>query len=387
MAERARLVKVPYSNLKGYIESKKIPLIRETGVAYRTSNQLELLEKTPKFPSTRFQGSKLKITEWIWDNIKHLNFSSVLDAFGGTGCVSHYFKSKDKQVTYNDILKFNYFIGLALIENDKVTLSRKDVDYLLQRHPGISYPSFIYDTFHDIYYTDEESQWLDVVVTNIDSLDNRYKKAMAYFALFQACIIKRPYNLFHRKNLYIRFSDVERNFGNKTTWDTPFEVHFKKFVEEANNAVFSNGYKNKALNKDVFGIMNEYDLVYIDTPYISNKGVGVDYFEFYHFLEGLLNYSNWDKLIDHRSKHRKLKHQKSIWTDKSKIHDAFGRLFNKFQHSILVVSYRSDGIPSIEDLVNLLGKYKRDIVEVNKTDYKYVLSNNKAAKEVLLVGI
>ncbi len=51
----------------------------------------------------------------------------------------------------------------------------------------------------------------------------KIKKAMFLWALFQSCISKRPYNLFHRKNLYVRTADVKRNFGNKTTWDKPFE--------------------------------------------------------------------------------------------------------------------------------------------------------------------
>ena len=343
------------------------------------------LEKV-KFPSTRYQGSKLKIVDWIWENTKSLSFSSVLDAFGGTGCVAYKFKQEGKEVTYNDILKFNYYIGLALIENNKITLSQDDVSFLLSCHKGIKYPDFIQNTFKDIYFTDEENRWIDMVVTNISLLDDIYKRALAYFALFQACIIKRPFNLFHRKNLYLRFQAVKRNFGNKTTWDTCFETHFRKFIEEANNAVFSNGKQNRALNLDVFEIEGRYDLVYIDTPYISSKGVGVDYFGFYHFLEGLVNYEIWNKLIDYRTKHKKIKGRKNVWIDKDNIHSAFDRLFNKFKDSILVVSYRSDGIPSIEELVYLLRRYKKDVAEIKRKNYKYVLSNNYS-EEVLLIAI
>ena len=204
--------------------------------------------------------------------------------------------------------------------------------------------------------------------------DDYYKKALAYFALFQACIIKRPFNLFHRKNLYLRFSDVERNFGNKTTWDTPFELHFRQFIAEANQAVFSNGRENKTLNLDVFDVQGKFDLVYIDTPYISQKGVGVDYFDFYHFLEGLVNYSKWPELIDYRTKHRRLEGVGSVWADKNEIFHAFDRLFEKFKSSIMVISYRSDGIPSIDNLITLLKKYKVEVEELRRKNYKYVLS-------------
>lgn len=347
--------------------------------------QLNLFENRPVFPSTRFQGSKLKIVDWIWEGIKDLKFHTALDAFGGTGSVAYMLKEKGKKVTYNDILKFNYYIGLALIENNEVTLTDEDVRFLLTKHNSIAYPTFIADTFKDIYYTDDENRWIDMVVTNIKLLSDKYKQAMAFFALFQACIIKRPFNLFHRKNLYLRFADIKRDFGNKATWDTSFEIHFRKFVDEANNAVFSNGQNNKALNLDVFDIEGEFDLVYIDTPYISKKGVGVDYLSFYHFLEGLVNYNKWANMIDYRTKNRKLKSKPSVWIDRNKIYSAFDRLFKKFQDSILVVSYRSDGIPSIDELVGMLRKYKQTIHQIKRKKYKYALSTNEL-EEVILIG-
>jgi len=51
----------------------------------------------------------------------------------------------------------------------------------------------------------------------------------------------------------------------------------------------------------------------------------------------------------------------------------------------MVISYRSDGIPSIEQFVTLLKKYKADVKELKRKDYKYVLSTNHTA-EVLLIG-
>jgi len=358
-----------------------------TRIIRRMDQQKELITPDAIFPSTRFQGSKLKIADWIWESIQQLDFDSTLDVFGGTGIIGYMLKNKGKIVTYNDILKFNWYIGLALIENESTKLSQEDVDFVLSRHADVIYPTFIHDTFHDIYFTDEENLWIDMVAFNIRQLDHIYKKAIAYFALFQSCISKRPFNLFHRKNLYLRQSVVERNFGNKATWDTPFDVHFKKFVKEANLAVFSNGRKNFCLNIDVFDVQVPFDLVYIDTPYISRKGVGVDYLDFYHFLEGLVHYEDWAEMINNRTKHKRLKGQDciSIWTDKKRIHSAFDRLFEKFNDSILVISYRSDGIPTVEELVTLLKKYKQNIQEIKRKNYKYVLSTNHS-EEILLIG-
>jgi adenine-specific DNA methylase len=335
-------------------------------------------------PSTRYQGSKYKILKWIDCCTKDLKFNSVLDAFGGTGCVGYMYKKNGKQVYYNDSLKFNHYIGLALIENSKTILNDSDLDFILKKHKDIKYPTFICDTFNDIYFTDEENKWLDFVITNIRQIQDKYKQALAYYALFQSCIIKRPYNLFHRKNLYIRTAEVERSFGNKKTWDTPFEEHFKKFVEEGNNAIFDNGKKNKAFHSDIFNSNINADLIYIDTPYISVKGVGVNYFDFYHFLDGIVYYDQWAEMIDEKSKHKKIKNGKNEWCNKGEIHQAFEKLFKKFTDSILVVSYRDDGTPTIDELVEMLKKYKKNI-EVKKLEYKYVLSTG-TSKEVLIIA-
>lgn len=337
------------------------------------------------FPSTRYQGSKAKFVDWIWSEISHIPFHSALDAFGGTGSVAYKLKDNGKAVTYNDILPFNSIIGKAIIENKSVLLGDSDVDLVLKERQNINYPTFIADNFKDIYYTDEENHWLDVVRYNISTIENEYKRAIAWFALFQSCIIKRPYNLFHRKNLYVRLMDVKRSFGNKKTWDTPFEIHFRNFVREANNAVFDNGTECHAMSRDALNISEGYDLVYIDTPYINEKGVGVDYADFYHFLNGLVCYDNWINLIDFKSKHHRLKRQYSIWNDKDNILHGFNRLIEQFKNSILVFSYRSNGIPSIESLISLLGKHGRYNELCFSKDIKYALSD-RTSKEVLIIS-
>jgi adenine-specific DNA methylase len=350
-------------------------------------NQTEIFSPSisARFPSTRYQGSKAKLASWIWNRIKELDFDTALDAFGGTGAVSYIMKKNGKRVSYNDKLKFNFYIGSALIENGNWLLNDSDIDLLLSSHRKLEYSDFITRTFRGIYYYDDENRWLDKVVQNILLLENKYKKALAYYALFQSCIIKRPFNLFHRRNLYIREADVKRNFGNKTTWDGDFGVFFRKFANEANKAVFSNGRRNLALNMDVFDLEVDVDLVYVDTPYLSKKGVGVDYLEFYHFLEGLTDYHNWQQRIDFLSKNRKIKHPRPVWSDPQKIHTAFQTLFKKFQASTIVVSYRTDGIPSVEELGRMLESLKSEVRVFHRSGYQYVLSP-KRITEALIVA-
>ena len=187
--------------------------------------------------TTRYRGSKKKLVNWIWNQIKDFEFETVLDAFGGTGSIAYKAKKEGKTVIYNDYLRYNYHIGHGLIENNSEILTEEDIDFIFCRQ-NFDYPTFIQDNFKETYYTNEENKWLDKVITNISKIENKYKKSLALYCLFQSCIIKRPYNLFHRKNLYVRTSDVKRSFGNKVTWDKSFEEHFRKFVKEINSCVF-----------------------------------------------------------------------------------------------------------------------------------------------------
>ena len=97
-------------------------------------------------------------------------------------------------------------------------------------------------------------------------------------------------------------------------------------------------------------------------------------------------YDDWGKHIDLRTKHRRLKRRPSPWINRQRIYSAFDEMFSRFRDSILVVSYRSDGIPSESELATLLGRYKRLVHVEHFGKYKYVLSTNSESKEVLLIG-
>lgn len=351
-----------------------------------SSGMLTSVVSPPRFPATRYQGSKRKLAATIVEQLGDLEFTTVLDAFGGTGAVAYALKLLGKNVTYNDILAFNHQIGLALIENDSVRLSDEDIEAIGEQRKSVSYGDFIERTFEGIYFTDEENRWLDIAVGNIRRVENRYRRALAWFALFQSTMAKRPYNLFHRSNLYMRTADVTRSFGNKTTWDRSFQDHFRRFANEANAAVIDGGGDCRAICRDALDVEPTFDLVYIDTPYINGAGIGVDYQQFYHFLEGLVLYEEWPALIDNRFKHRPLARVNQPWSDPWRCRDMFRKLFARYRNSILVVSYRSDGIPSSDELAIMLRNVKQRVRVIEGPLYQYALSTNLRNREVLLIG-
>ncbi len=344
-------------------------------------------------PSTRYQGSKRRILPWLYENFKKLKFETVLDGFGGTANVSYLFKLMGKRVTFNDILLSNHQTGIALIENDSIKLDQSDIDFLLHEN-GFDYPTFIQDTFKGIYYLDEENKWLDMILLNIEKLSTKYsggilkkKKALAYHILFQACLCKRPFNLFHRKNLYLRTARVKRTFSNKKMWDTDFKTLFLRFYNEVSHEIFSNGLKNKAICRDIIKIKNRnFGLVYLDPPYAGpNQKTPKDYRSMYHFLEGIVDYHNWPQLIDWSTQNRRLIKKKTEW-EKNSLEKNFDYFFRKFKNSIIVVSYGNPGTPSIQKIKELLQQYKSKVIVARK-HYNYKLnSRNGEMYEVLIIG-
>lgn len=360
---------------------------------------MDVEELLKKIPTTRYQGSKRKILPWLYDCLEKYEFHSVLDAFGGTGMVSYLFKRMGKRVIYNDLYSFNQIIGESIVENNRVLLSENDVEFLLSKNNNAR--TFIYDNFHGIYYLDEENLWLDNVICNIELLSTlydgtklKYKKAIAYNALFQSCLAKRPYNLFHRKNLEMRTRDVNRGFGNKTTWDKPFPEHFRLFVKEINKSVFYSKEKCKAICNEVFDIRTgHFDLVYLDPPYIKKSGEcneSSDYLRCYHFLEGIARYKQWDDLIDKETMNKRIRISYAPnYFRYSEALDVFEKLIKKFRKSIIALSYRYGGTPTIDELTVIMQKYKEHL-DIYDRHYKYALNkqngNAELNREYLLIG-
>jgi adenine-specific DNA methylase len=200
--------------------------------------------------------------------------------------------------------------------------------------------------------------------------------------------VKRPYNLFHRANLAMRRRDVERSFGNKATWDTPFADLVPRFAAEADAAVFDSGREHRALVADVAEIdPGGFDLVYLDPPYVSARGQGVDYLDYYHFLEGLCRPETWGARILGRYRHLPLAGRgSSPWADPKRVAGEFEGAIARFRASRLVVSYRSDGIPAIEEIERWLRKAGKRVEVIDAGKYTYALSRNRASREMILVG-
>jgi adenine-specific DNA-methyltransferase len=350
------------------------------------------------FPTTRYRGSKRKILGWIWENICDLQFENALDLFGGTSVVSLLFKRMGKQVTYNDYSYFNSLTGLAFIQNNNVKLSDADIDLFIGEAKRNC--DLISKTFKGIYFPDDENSWLDKTIGNISALADiyegeelKYKYALAIWALGQACLIKRPFNLFHIKNLHLRTSRVEIKFGNKTTWETPFEAAFKRFAIEANQIVFDNNKLNYSTRVNALSYEKvDYDLVYLDPPYFFKNQKDPEYLRLYHFLDGLAQYNTWHELIDITSPIKPLTLTETPWphTSVDKLESIFSKLISKFKKGKIVISHKEGSLITVDKFQEMLMANDKKCAVFRK-QYSYALNhqNGKSHEnnECLIIGV
>ena len=345
-----------------------------------------------KLPVTRYYGSKRKLVEKIWNEIENLEleFNSVLDVFGGTSIFSYYSKAKGKRVMYNDIFKFNTFIGKKLIEQTSNELSYKKAISLLSPIPNRIYKSTIQENFQGIYFTNIENAQIDIFIQNANSLENENQRLSAYYILFQACIIKRPYNLFHRNNLNMRINYNGGGFGNKITWERSFEELFLRFIIELDEFTFDNGQNNIAINSSALNCHENADLVYIDPPYFNANGNHTSYHSKYHFLEGLANYDEIEDNIDFLKNNRTININKSDEFEKgANFLVELERLILNHANSIIVVSYRNNGKHTINQISELMVRCKPNC-QIHTIDlglYGYALNkSNQLNNEFLIIG-
>lgn len=96
--------------------------------------------------------------------------------------------------------------------------------------------------------------------------------------------------------------------------------------------------------------------------------------------------------IQEHTQTKKFKSYPTPFSTRKGAADAFDKLFKKFANSILIVSYSSNSLPTQDEMVAIIAKYKQH-VEVLPIDYKYSFGNQNDAKthrnsvqEYLFVG-
>lgn len=346
-------------------------------------------EQIRLFPSTRYYGSKRKLLLWLYDCLKTATFKTVLDAFGGAGSVSQLFRAMRKDVTYHDAFDFNEDVASSLLTNawsinlDVLTTFLEEVQPL---------DGTVVRNFAGMFFLDSENAWIDGYAKAVkDSEFKKADKALLRYLLYQACLKKRPFNLFHRANLSLRTqTSVRRSFGNAVTWERPFDEHILKSFDELTEMQAKHALPSAAVLSagNVTDLPIGYDLVYVDPPYVSGKDRydRDDYWRRYHFLEGLANYDEWEQRIDPLSPIRAMHTPSHFldWSNRRKSKEMLYELIDRHRHSSVALSYVKDAYPEDGDILRHFESiFSR--VSVHSTEHSHALSSRRR-RELLFIG-
>ena len=361
--------------------SKQKPAIDHLAFANQPSFELSAL------PKTRFYGSKRRLASWLHEAFSTLRFQNCLDAFGGTSTVSLLFKAMNKDLTFNDALTSNSLSAKALLSNSPVKLNNLILDSYTsceQKEGGK-----IHRLFKDFFFTDSENIWLDSFVLATKNETDPLLYAEIYYCLFQACLQKRPFNLFHRKNLNIRTNCTRQTkFGNWRTWERGFdELMSRALLDLEKSRKIKNGTVDFLDSMDASDIKPGYDLVYLDPPYVAQNSNELTYMDRYHFLEGLLDYDNWENRIDHSRKSKPIFSGKPLteWNKKDSFKDRLYSLIDAHKQTTVALSYLCDAYPDQDDLVRYFKSKFKNVVIFSQI-IPHALSK-KEKIEILIVGI
>jgi adenine-specific DNA-methyltransferase len=319
-----------------------------------------------KLPKINFIGNKEKIAKWITDYFPQ-DVESIFDAFSGGGSVGYFSKIKGLKVISNDILKINYLISKALIENNEVKLDFEDIDLIFSGTPK---EGFMFKHYSEVFFFPNECKELDLYRENIEKLDSEYKKALALVLMRRAMIRKMPYSRFNinwEKILELRNEELsyEKYKRKRAYHNQSFKTHFLENINDYNRAVFNNERVNLSLNQDVFEAIKKVkaNIIYLDPPYTGTMN---NYFGFYGML---------DEYIEGK----KIEPFENNFIDKKTSIELFDRLFSNLGNfKYWYLSYNNSSYPTKEILVELFEKYSDDIQIVEKPHvYKITGKENK----------
>ncbi len=313
-----------------------------------------------QFPEPQYLGAKHTHLAWIKKFIPE-NTNVALDAFSGSQSVSFLLKQMGFQTITNDFLNFNHQIGLALIENGNEQLTKEDIEILFA--PSVSKSDFtlIENVYTDIFFEKEEAEFLDNFRANIRLLSSDKKQALAFAIMNRSMTRKITMGHFGHTQALKYASDPERIKRNRSLI-RPLKEIFEELAVKYNSAIFDNKQQNKSYNKNILDLLPELenvDLAYFDPPYCDSHA---DYQSFYHLLETYTEYWKDKQFINGIKRYEPQRF--SGFDKKRDVVTSFEKLFESSQDiPHWLISYNDRSFPSVEELKEIISKYRDVSVE------------------------
>lgn len=335
----------------------------------------------------RYLGNKTRMLENINSVILDNNITEGIfcDLFAGSGSVGDYFKERF-QIISNDYLHSLSIVNKAKLENKDIP-SFKDFIKKYGVDPFTYFNNKIYISDSQFFITNNYSPkgnrqfFTEKNATKIDGIRIEIEK------LYKDFIIDL------KERNFLIASLIESVMGVSNTTGT-YEAYLKNWDNRAlkefelqpinirkANKIFNNTIYNKDSNELLRKING--DVLYIDPPYTVT-----DYNSAYHVLESISKYDY--PTIGGITGRRKEITKKSKYTKKKQALINFEDLFRQANFNHILVSYSTQGLVSVDELVELAKKFAINnevkVYEFPFREYKNIRSSQKGddLKEIIL---
>lgn len=331
-----------------------------------------------------YLGNKRKLLPFIGRAIAStgLKRGTFFDAFGGSTVVSRLAKILGYRVIANDWEPYAYYTGQAYIANNHAPLFESfgsmaaAIDRLNSLEPVRGYIASHYcpadDESYDaeterMFYTQENGRRIDAIREEMCRWRSAGMISPDEEAVLLATLI---YQSAYCSNTSGVFKGFHRGWGGatKTAW-----YRIRSSLTLKSPLFWDNGLENLVFREDAATLADQIqcDMAYLDPPYNQHQ-----YGSNYHLLNTI---ALWDKpeitaTIDHERKNKAAirtdwrTERRSLYCCKSTATDALSQFVEKIDAKFLLISYSTDGIIPVTELLQILAQ--RGAVSVVTHRYK-----------------
>ena len=352
--------------IKGFNAKKKadiITLLQDTPLVIAPIINSPPLQVKDKVQRLNYIGSKFQLLDWITSNIQNktgwTSFANkrIADLFGGTGIVSHHFRTLNSTVISNDAELFSSIITRAFTASSYNDTCKTMIEILnkeLQTSKRIGYITKNYSPYEESerkFFTIENAQKIDYVRERIEELRKEISEVEYTFILASLIVSADAVS-----NVPAVYGCFLKNFKAKANKELKL-IPIHKVTSEATP-------DSQTFNQDVLSdtLINKVsvDAVYLDPPY-NERQYSKNYFP--------LNIIA--KTPDELLKEPTLKGKTGIPTDcfispfckkGTVVEEAFEKLFKNLKTNWIFLSYSSESLISKSRMIELMEKYGTVIV-------------------------
>jgi len=314
-------------------------------------------------------GSKHKLSSFISDAVhnvcgENLSQKVFCDLFAGTGIVGRVFKGKTKQVIANDLEYYSYILNRNYIGNHRPL----EIASLISKLDSLdAKPGFIAQEYGEggagnrLYFSKENAQRIDTIRQQIEvwKAAGSIGEDQYYFLL--ASLIESADKVANTASVYgaylkhIKKSAAKRLELSPAQFETTPNKH-RVYQEDGNVLIHK----------------IEGDILYLDPPYNARQ-----YGANYHLLNTIAKYDTFAP----RGKTGLRHYNKSAYSSKIEVAEAFEELIKNAQFTFIFLSYNNEGLMSPEVVRSIMSRYgKYDLATTSYQRFKADKTNNRNHK-------